>query len=60
MGRLAEKVAIITGGGGGIGKAAATRFSAEGCKVLLVDLDAAQLEATVNEIGGSDLFFHFL
>ena len=39
MGRLAEKVAIITGGAGGIGMAAGKRFAAEGAQVLLVDLN---------------------
>ena len=39
MQRLANKVAIITGGTGGIGLAAARLFAAEGAKVVLVDLD---------------------
>jgi NAD(P)-dependent dehydrogenase (short-subunit alcohol dehydrogenase family) len=49
MGRLAGKVAIITGGSGGIGRAAAKRFVKEGARVLLVDLDEAALRATVEE-----------
>ncbi|QCK88579.1 SDR family oxidoreductase [Phreatobacter aquaticus] len=43
--RLKDKVAIITGGGSGIGRAAALLFAAEGAKLCLVDRD----EAGVNE-----------
>jgi len=44
--RLAEKTALITGGGAGIGAAAATLFCREGAAVLLVDADAQALERT--------------
>jgi NAD(P)-dependent dehydrogenase (short-subunit alcohol dehydrogenase family) len=36
-GRLADKIAVITGGGSGIGRACALRFAAEGAKVCVAD-----------------------
>ncbi len=51
MGKLDGKVAIITGGSGGIGKAAAQLFAAEGGKVMLVDIDGDALKGVVSEIG---------
>ncbi len=44
MGKLDGKVAIITGGAGGIGRAAGQVFVAEGADVLLVDMDEATLQ----------------
>ena len=51
MGRLDDKVSIITGAAGGIGAAAARLFAAEGSKLMLVDLEEAPLQALAAEIG---------
>lgn len=48
--RLSGKVALITGGGGGIGAATARQFCAEDAAVMLVDADADALASTAAEI----------
>ena len=48
--RLANKVALITGGGSGIGKATCLLFAREGAKVIVVDLKKETAEATAKEI----------
>jgi NAD(P)-dependent dehydrogenase (short-subunit alcohol dehydrogenase family) len=53
MGRLDNKVAIITGAASGIGLATARRFSAEGAKVVVADMNDATGTAVAAEIGGT-------
>lgn len=48
--RLENKIAIVTGAGGGIGAASVRRFAREGAKVIAVDVNGEQLEKTVNAI----------
>lgn len=43
------KIAVITGGSGGIGMAIALRLASEGAKIILWDFDAARLEAIIAE-----------
>jgi NAD(P)-dependent dehydrogenase (short-subunit alcohol dehydrogenase family) len=50
MQRLTAKIALITGAGGGIGRAIALAFAAEGAQVLATDIDGAAAEATAAEI----------
>ena len=51
--RFAGRVAVVTGGASGLGKAAAARIVAEGGKVALWDLNADALKAAAEEIGAS-------
>ena len=48
--RLADKVAIITGGASGIGQATALLFAMEGAKVVVADLNEAGSHETVEQI----------
>ncbi len=49
--RLANRIALITGGGSGIGKASSMLFAREGAKVVVVDLDGGAAETTAAEAG---------
>jgi NAD(P)-dependent dehydrogenase (short-subunit alcohol dehydrogenase family) len=55
---LADRVAVVTGGGGGIGKATARLFAQHDAHVVIADIDAELAQRTVDEItasGGSAL-----
>jgi NAD(P)-dependent dehydrogenase (short-subunit alcohol dehydrogenase family) len=51
-GRLAGKVAVVTGAGSGIGLASARRFVAEGAQVVCVDIDELSGKSAADEVGG--------
>ena len=48
--RLKDKVAIITGGGQGIGREYAIRFAREGAKVVIGDIRDSQAKEVMQEI----------
>ena len=59
MGRLAGKVAIVTGGGGGIGSAVVRRFVAEGARVTVADVFMASAQAAAEPLGDAALAVQF-
>jgi NAD(P)-dependent dehydrogenase (short-subunit alcohol dehydrogenase family) len=50
--RLAGKVAVITGGGSGIGFATAVRMAAEGATIVIGDMDETSGQKAADELGG--------
>lgn len=52
MQRFEDRVAVITGGAGGIGRATAERLASEGATVVVADLDAEAGKALADELGG--------
>ena len=51
MGLLESKIAVITGGGRGIGKATAQLFTKEGATVVIAEFDEVSGQSTANELG---------
>ena len=58
MGRLADKVCVITGAGGGMGREAAIVFTREGAKVCVADVLAGAAEETVSLCTGDAFALH--
>lgn len=59
MKRLQNKIAIITGGAQGIGKATALKFAEEGASIVLWDVNEEKGNALVNELKAKDIKVHF-
>jgi 3alpha(or 20beta)-hydroxysteroid dehydrogenase len=56
MGKLQDKVAIVTGAASGMGAATAELFATEGARVVLCDINREQGEAVAARIGGDAIF----
>ena len=52
--RLKDRIAIITGGSSGLGRATAIRFAASGARVVVADLKSAGVEKEITEKHGKD------
>jgi NAD(P)-dependent dehydrogenase (short-subunit alcohol dehydrogenase family) len=52
--RLGDKIALVTGGGSGIGRATALAFAREGARVVVADVSEESAAATARSIGDQD------
>lgn len=52
MGKLQDRIAIVTGGGSGIGRACAELFAGEGAKVVIADIDEQAGRTAAADVGG--------
>jgi NAD(P)-dependent dehydrogenase (short-subunit alcohol dehydrogenase family) len=59
MKRLTDKIAIVTGGGGGIGSAVARRFVSEGAKVAVADVFLTSAQTVVESLGDAAIAVQF-
>ena len=57
MDRVADKIALITGGASGIGRATAKRLAAEGAQIAVSDINVDGAQATAADIGGGAVAF---
>jgi NADP-dependent 3-hydroxy acid dehydrogenase YdfG len=54
MGKLSNRVAVVTGGGSGVGKSTAALFLKEGAKVVIAGRDAAKLASVATELNAGE------
>jgi NAD(P)-dependent dehydrogenase (short-subunit alcohol dehydrogenase family) len=58
MGKLDNKITIVTGAGSGIGEATAKLFAQEGARVVVADIDPQGGNRVTSEIGSAATFHH--
>ena len=58
MGKLDDKIAVVTGAGQGIGRGIAAKLAAEGATVVVTDVNEATAKETADAIGGGAVGIH--